>query len=213
MTIDAKICGLGSTEALDAAVRHGARFVGFMFFEKSPRYLTTDAARTLGARVPDGVGKVGVFADPDDMALERAIAAAGLTMIQLHGQEDPKRLADIRERFGVDIMKVIRVADANDLTGVSDYEPLVEWLMFDAKPPKGATRPGGNAVAFDWRLLAGRTWKRPWMLAGGLDVDNVREAVGLTGASCVDASSGVESAPGVKDPQKIKDFLEVLKGF
>ncbi len=211
MAVEAKICGLSGTDTIDAAVRHGARFVGFNFFPKSPRYVTFDAVRALGTRVPDHVGKVGVFVDPDDQLLDQAIGAAGLTMVQLHGTEDPKRVADVRERFGVDVMKVIRVAGPDDLASVSDYEPVADWLMFDTKPPKGATRPGGNAVAFDWRVLAGRTWRRPWMLAGGLDASNVVEAVSLTGAPCVDVSSGVETAPGVKDPGKIKDFMETLK--
>ena len=213
MAVDAKICGIGSVEALDAAITHGARFVGFNFFEKSPRYVNLEAVQALGARVPEGVGKVGVFVDPDDTLLAGAIAAGGLSMVQLHGLEDPKRVADVRTRFGVDMMKVVRVAEAEDLDSASSYEPVADWLMFDTKPPKGATLPGGNAVAFDWRLLAGRSWQRPWMLAGGLDHDNVGEAVNLTGARCVDVSSGVESAPGVKDPGMIKAFLQTVRGL
>jgi len=213
MAVDAKICGLKTSDAADAAVRHGARFVGFNFFPNSPRYIGFDAVRSLAARVPERIGKVGVFVDPDDQMISQAIDAAGLSMVQLHGSEDPKRAADIRERFAVDVMKVIRVAGPDDLADVPAFEPVADWLMFDSKPPKGATRPGGNAVAFDWRILAGKTWQRPWMLSGGLDASNVAEAVRLTGARSVDVSSGVETAPGVKDPRIIRTFLETLKGL
>jgi len=213
MAVDAKICGVNSAEAVDASVKGGARFVGFNFFPKSPRYVSPDAARALVARVPERIGTVGVFVDPDDDALRQAIAAAGLTMVQLHGMEDPKRVAEVRAGFGIDVMKVIRVAGPDDLAPVPEYEPVADWLMFDAKPPKGATRPGGNAVAFDWRVLAGKSWQRPWMLSGGLDVANVAQAVRITGARCVDTASGVETAPGVKDPAKIGAFLEALKGL
>jgi phosphoribosylanthranilate isomerase len=198
---------------VDAAAKGGARFVGFNFFPKSPRYVSFDDVRALGARVPERIGKTGVFVDPDDDLLRQAVAAAGLTMIQLHGMEEPKRVADVKARFGLDVMKVIRVAGPEDLETVPDFEPVADWLMFDTKPPKGATRPGGNAVAFDWRVLTGRTWKRPWMLSGGLDAGNVAQAVALTGARCVDVSSGVESAPGVKDPKKIAAFLDALRGL
>jgi phosphoribosylanthranilate isomerase len=213
MAVDAKICGLKSAEAVDAAAKGGARFVGFNFFPKSPRYVSFDDVRALGARVPERIGKAGIFVDPDDDLLRQAVAAAGLTMIQLHGMEEPKRVADVKARFGLDVMKVIRVAGPEDLETVPDFEPVADWLMFDTKPPKGATRPGGNAVAFDWRVLTGRTWKRPWMLSGGLDAGNVAQAVALTGARCVDVSSGVESAPGVKDPKKIAAFLDALRGL
>lgn len=213
MAVDTKICGIRSAEALDAAVAHRARFVGLNFFEKSPRFVSMEDAGALAARVPEAVGKVGVFVDPDDMMLEGAIAAARLSMVQLHGQEEPKRAADIRARFGVDVMKVIKVSQADDLDAVVGYEPVADWLMFDTKPPKGATLPGGNAIAFDWRLMAGRSFRRPWMLAGGLDPENVAEAVSLTGARCVDVSSGVESAPGVKDPDKIRAFLDTVRGL
>lgn len=211
MAVDTKICGIRSAEAMDAAIAHGTRFVGLNFFEKSPRFVSMDAARALAGRVPEAVGKVGVFVDPDDTLLEGAIAAAGLSMVQLHGREDAKRAADVRARFGVDVMKVIKVSQAEDFDAVANYEPVVDWLMFDTKPPKGATLPGGNAIAFDWRLMAGRSFGRPWMLAGGLEPENVAEAVSLTGARCVDVSSGVESAPGVKDPEKIRSFLNTVR--
>ena len=213
MAVETKICGIRGAEAMDAAVAHRARFVGLNFFEKSPRYVSMEEARALCGRVPETVGKVGVFVDPDDMLLEGAITAGGLSMVQLHGREEPKRAADIRTRFGVDIMKVIKVSEADDLDAVAGYEPVADWLMFDTKPPKGATLPGGNAIAFDWRLLAGRSFRRPWMLAGGLDPENVAEAVSLTGARCVDVSSGVESAPGVKDPEKIRTFLDTVRAL
>ncbi|MDA1072161.1 MAG: phosphoribosylanthranilate isomerase, partial [Proteobacteria bacterium] len=157
------------------------------------------------------VERVGVMVDPDDATLETWVRAGRLSIVQLHGNEPVARVEAVRERFGVKVMKVIRIAEAADLDGVAAYEPVADWLMFDAKPPREATRPGGNAVAFDWRLLAGRTWQRPWLLAGGLDVGNVKEAATLTGARFVDVSSGVESRPGVKDPALIRAFLETVR--
>lgn len=211
MAVAAKICGLNDIEGLDAALRHGTRMVGFNGFPKSPRYVTPDRLAALAARVPDHVERVGVFVDPDDATLATWIPAGRLSIVQFHGHEPPARLQAVRERFGVQVMKVIRVAEAADLDGVAPYEPVAEWLMFDAKPPREATRPGGNAVAFDWRLLSGRSYRRPWLLAGGLDAGNVKEAVSLSGARFVDVSSGVESKPGLKDPALIRAFLETVR--
>lgn len=208
MAVEAKICGLRSPEAVAAALNHGARMVGFVFFPASPRHVSLDRAAALSRSVGDDVERVGVTVDADDDLLRRAIAAARLSVVQLHGRETPRRVADVRERFGVRTMKVARVSRAEDLDAAAVFEPVADLLMFDAKPPRGATRPGGNAAAFDWRLLAGRTWRRPWLLSGGLDVDNVGRAVELTGARTVDVSSGVESAPGVKDPALVGAFLE-----
>ena len=208
MAVEAKICGLRSPEAVAAALNHGARMVGFVFFPGSPRHVSLDRAAALSRSVGADVERVGVTVDADDDLLRRAIAAARLSVVQLHGRETPRRVADVRERFGVRTMKVARVSRAEDLDAAAVFEPVADLLMFDAKPPRGATRPGGNAAAFDWRLLAGRTWRRPWLLSGGLDVDNVGRAVELTGARAVDVSSGVESAPGVKDPALVGAFLE-----
>jgi phosphoribosylanthranilate isomerase len=211
MAVAAKICGLNDRASLDAAVRHGARYVGFIAFPKSPRHVAPDEAAALAAHVPETVERVGVLVDPDDAMLEAYIRAARLSIVQLHGHETPARIDAIRERFGVRAMKVIRVAGPEDLGAVSEYEPVADLLMFDAKPPREATRPGGNAVAFDWKVLAGRTWRRPWMLSGGLDAGNVKQAVEITGARIVDTSSGVEDAPGVKNPEKIRDFLRIAR--
>ena len=211
MAIAAKICGLNDATGLDAALRHGARMIGFNGFPASPRYVVPEQLAGLAQRVPDHVERVGVMVDPDDATLETWVRAGRLSLVQLHGNESVARVEAIHERFGVKVMKVIRIAEAPDLDGVAAYEPVADWLMFDAKPPREATRPGGNAVAFDWRLLAGRTWQRPWLLAGGLDVGNVKEAVDLAGARFVDVSSGVESKPGVKDPALIRAFLETVR--
>ena len=211
MAVGAKICGLNDAPGLDAALRHGARMIGFNAFPKSPRYVVPDQLGALAARVPHHVERVGVMVDPDDATLETWVRAGRLSIVQFHGHEPPERLQAVRERFGIAVMKVIRVAEAADLDGVAAYEPVADWLMFDAKPPREATRPGGNAVAFDWKLLSGRSWRRPWLLAGGLDAGNVKEAVTLSGARLVDVSSGVESAPGVKDPVLIRSFLEVVR--
>lgn len=211
MAVAAKICGLNDVEGLDVALRHGARLVGFNGFPGSPRYVVPDQLAALAGRVPDHVERVGVMVDPDDATLETWIRAGRLSIVQFHGQESAARLEAVRERFGVQVMKVIRVAEAADLDGVAPFEPVADWLMFDAKPPREATRPGGNAVAFDWQILSGRTLRRPWLLAGGLDAGNVKEAVTLTGARFVDVSSGVESKPGLKDPALIRQFLETVR--
>ena len=208
MALAVKICGLGDASGLDAAIRHGARYVGFVFFAASPRHLSFERARALAARVPGNVERVGVVVDGDDDLLARVVAAADPDILQLHGGEAPGRAAAIRARFGVKVMKVIRVASAADLDGAAAFEEAADMLMFDARPPPGASRPGGNATAFDWRLLAGRRWRRPWLLSGGLDAGNLAQAATASGARAVDVSSGVERAPGRKDPARIRAFLE-----
>ncbi len=213
MGVATKICGLSTHEGLDAALRFGAAMVGLNFFPKSPRYVTWDQAAALGAQVPAGIECVGVMVDPDDAFIEQAIAAGKLTVVQLHGTEDVRRVAEVRERFGLKVMKIVRVSEPSDLEQVSAFESVSDLLMFDAKPPKDATRPGGNAIAFDWRMLAGRTWKRPWLLAGGLNPANVRQAVEISGAKTVDVSSGVENASGAKDPVLIRAFLEETRAI
>lgn len=208
MAVAVKICGLADAAGLDAAIRHGARYVGFVFFAASPRHLSFERARALAARVPAHVERVGVVVDAGDDALAQAVAAAELHVLQLHGDEDRRRAAAIGARFGVRTMKVVRVAQAADLDAAAAFEEAVDMLMFDARAPRGATRPGGNATAFDWRLLAGRRWRRPWLLSGGLDAGNLARAVAVSGAAAVDVSSGVERAPGRKDPERIRAFLE-----
>ncbi len=191
MAIEAKICGIDSAAALEAAVAGGAALVGFMFYPHTPRYVAPERAAALAARVPSRIGKVGVFVEPDDENLEAILRQVPLDIIQLHGAEAPRRLAEIRGRFGRPVMKAIKVASAEDLQAAEPYLEVADRLLFDAKPPRGMTEamPGGNAVSFDWRILAGRTWARPWMLSGGLDPDNLKEAVEISGARAVDVSS------------------------
>jgi len=209
MPVRAKICGINSRTALDAAVAGGAGFVGFVFYPPSPRALTPAAAGELAAAVPRTVGKIGLFVDDPDERIAEVLAKAPLDMLQLHGQEAPARVAAIRRQFALPVMKAVKVAGADDLAAADGYIGVADWLLFDAKPPRDMTGalPGGNALAFDWQLLAGRAWPSPWMLSGGLTPENLGEAVRISGARVVDVSSGVEAAPGQKDPAKIAAFL------
>ncbi len=202
-----KICGLSTPESLDAALDAGADMVGFVFFPPSPRNIGLETARALGARVAGRALKVSLTVDATDEVFAALVEALRPDILQLHGKETPERLLDLRAKFGLPVMKAIGVATAADLAAVGRYEPVADRLLFDARPPKDATRPGGNGNAFDWNLLAGVKTARPWMLSGGLDPDNVAEAVRMTRAPGVDVSSGVESAPGVKDLAKIAAFV------
>ena len=210
--IRVKICGLRRLADVKAVAAAGAAYAGFVFFAKSPRHLTVAAARPLLLAVPEGLAKVALTVDADDAALDAIVAALPIDMLQLHGHESPERVAQVRARYGLPVMKAVGVADAGDLAAVFEYSLVADQVLIDAKPPKGAAIPGGNGVAFDWRLLAGRRWLRPWMLAGGLTPENVAEAIRLTGARQVDVSSGVESAPGVKDAGRIAGFVSAAKG-
>ena len=213
MAIEVKICGINSAEALSAAVEGGAALVGFNFYRKSPRFLTPDAAAALARTVPASVQRVGLIVDLDNEAIASLLAAVPLDMLQLHGSEDPARVAAIRARFRKPVMKAIPLARAEDLAVADAYLPVADRLLFDAKPPasmKGAM-PGGNALAFDWRLLQGHQWPKPWMLAGGLNLENLAEAVGISGARRIDVSSGVEDRPGLKSPAKIKALLALAQ--
>lgn len=207
MAIAVKICGLCDEAAVDAAVAGGARFVGFVFFPPSPRALVPERAAALAARVPEGVLRVGLVVDADDEQLQAITTGVPLDMLQLHGREPPARVATIRVRFGLPVMKAVPVAEAADLVRAEPYLGVADRLLFDGRPPPGATRPGGNAAAFDWRLLAGHSWPVPWLLAGGLDAGNVARAVCESGAAAVDVSSGVEDVPGHKDVRLIASFL------
>lgn len=202
-----KVCGLTAPGDVDAAVRAGASHVGLVFFERSPRHLSLEAAAALAERVPPGVVRVALTVDMDDDALDALLAAVPVDMLQLHGEEAPARAAALRGRLPV--MKAVGVRDAADLDAAAAYEGAVDMLLLDAKPPRDAL-PGGNGLAFDWTLLAGRRWPVPWMLAGGLRPETVAEAVRSTGAPYVDVSSGVEGAPGVKDPARIAAFGAAL---
>ncbi|MEI4471003.1 phosphoribosylanthranilate isomerase [Frigidibacter sp. MR17.24] len=208
MATRVKICGLTTPESLAAAIEAGARYVGFVFFPKSPRAIDIARAAALAVEVPPGVAKVALVVDADDATLEAITAEVPLDMLQLHGHESPARVAEIRARFGLPVMKALGVATAADLDAIAEYEAVADQLLIDAKAPKDAALPGGNGIAFDWQLIAGRAWKKPWMLAGGLTPFNVAEAVRLTGARQVDVSSGVETAPGVKDDGLIRAFLK-----
>ena len=212
MTVAAKICGIGSEAAMAAAVDGGARYVGLVFYPPSPRYVAPDAAAALAAPVPAGVEKVGLLVDADDATIAAILDRVALDRLQLHGGESPDRVAAIKARFGMPVMKAVKVAGADDLDAVDLYAGVADMILFDAKPPKDmkGALPGGNALAFDWQLLAGRTWPLPWMLSGGLDAGNVAEAVAISGAPAVDVSSGVEERPGQKDPAKIKAFLTTV---
>ncbi len=205
--IRVKICGLNKPTDIDGAAAAGATYIGFNFFPKSPRFVTNSQARDLAVLSPVGIAKVGLVVNADDATLDAVLAEVPLDMIQLHGQETPERVAQVRSRYGLPVMKVLGISGADDLAAIDDFSAVADQLLLDAKPPKGAILPGGNGISFDWRLLADRKyWTKPWMLAGGLTPDNVAEAIGKTGASQVDVASGVESAAGVKDTGMMAAF-------
>ncbi|MEQ3672458.1 phosphoribosylanthranilate isomerase [Pseudophaeobacter sp.] len=205
--IRVKICGLNSPQDVAAAAAAGAAYVGFVFFPKSPRNISIEQATQLALEAPVGLCKVALTVNADDAMLDALTDAVPLDMLQLHGSESPERVAEVKARYGLPVMKAIGVADAADLPQIDLYSQVADQLLIDAKPPKNADLPGGNGLAFDWRLLAGRKyWQRPWMLAGGLTPENVAEAVRMTGARQVDVSSGVEAAPGQKDAALIAEF-------
>ncbi|UTH48939.1 phosphoribosylanthranilate isomerase [Loktanella salsilacus] len=211
MTTRIKICGLRTPQDVSTAVACGADDIGLVFFEKSPRHLTLDAAAELALTVPLGVRKVALTVNPTDEVLDTLLARVPVDLLQLHGHESPDRVAEIRTRTGVPVMKAVGIGDAEDLEALYAYMAVCEEILVDAKPPKTAVLPGGNGLTFDWRLLQGRSWSVPWMLAGGLRPSNVAEAIRLTGAPQVDVSSGVESSPGVKDADMIRDFCAAVR--
>ena len=205
-----KICGLSEPATLDAAGAAGADFVGFVFFAPSPRHLSFERAAALAGRVPERAGRVGVFVDPDDALIETAIGAGRLDALQLH-EVTPSRAAAAKRRFGLQTWAAVPVATRRDVEGASAWRGAVDRLLFDAKAPKGASLPGGNAVRFDWRLLEGFDVGMPWGLAGGLDPASVAEACQATAAPLVDVSSGVEDSPGVKSADKIRAFVKAVR--
>lgn len=202
-----KICGLRSRADAAAAVASGAFYGGLVFFPRSPRHLTLADARWVTQAMPEHLIRVALTVDAEDADFEAILEVVRFDMLQLHGHETPERVATIRQRFGLPVMKAVGIAAEEDLAVVDDYASVVDMLLIDARPLAGAAVPGGNGVAFDWRLIQGRRWPVPWMLAGGLTSANVAEAVRLTGADQVDVSSGVESAPGLKSPRLISDFV------
>lgn len=207
MDIRVKICGLRTAADVAAVAAAGAAYAGFNFFAKSPRHVTPSEARDLALLAPEGMCKVALVVDADDAALDAIVGTVPLDMLQLHGHETPARVAEVKARHGLPVMKVIGVAEEADLAPLMEYSLVADQILVDAKAPKGAVLPGGNGLTFDWRLLVGRKWLRPWMLAGGLTAQNVAEAIRLTGARQVDVASGVESAPGVKDAGMIAAFV------
>ena len=209
--IRVKICGLTRVEDVAAVAAAGAAYAGFVFFPKSPRNVSIEAARNLAIEVPVGIAKVALVVNADDAALDAITAAVPLDILQLHGSETPERVTEIRTRYGLPVMKAVGVADADDVAKLDIYAQVADQILVDAKPPKDAVLPGGNGVSFDWRLISARRWTRPWMLAGGLTPENAAEAVALTGTRQVDVSSGVESAPGVKDAGLIRDFVSAVR--
>ncbi len=211
MPLTVKICGLTTQEALDAALVSGADLVGFVFFPPSPRNLGLEAARLLGSHVRGRAGKVALTVDATDDTLLAIVEALKPDMLQLHGKETPERVVQVRTRFGLPVMKALPIAERADLSPIREYAQVSDRLLFDARPPKEATRPGGLGRRFDWTLLAGIDAGVPFMLSGGLDAGNVAEALRVTRAGGVDVSSGVESAPGVKDPARIREFIRAAR--
>lgn len=210
--IRVKICGLSSPADVEAAARAGAAYAGFVFFAKSPRNVTLEQARLAALAAPPGLAKVALTVDADDASLDAIVEAVPLDMLQLHGHESPERVAAIRARYGLPVMKAMGVADEGDLAGLLEMSLAADQILIDAKPPRGAALPGGNGLAFDWRLVGRRRWLKPWMLAGGLSPENVAEAIQLTNARQVDVSSGVESAPGQKDHARMAQFVHAAAG-
>jgi phosphoribosylanthranilate isomerase len=211
MAVSIKICGLKSEAALETALEEGADLVGFVFFAPSPRHIGFEAARALGGRVQGRARKVAVSVDANDEQLKASIAALEPDLLQLHGRETPERVAVIRSRFGLPVMKALPVIERADLSSVHLYAKVADQIMFDARAPRAATRPGGHGLAFDWRLLESLALAVPFMLSGGLQAGNVAEALGITRADGLDVSSGVESAPGEKDPDKIRAFIRAAR--
>ena len=213
MTVEVKICGLDRPETVDGAVDAGAEMLGFVFYPPSPRNLTASAASNLTKRVPVDVKKVGLFVDPTDDILDNVLSKNVLNLIQLHGNEPPERVTEIKGITSLKVIKALKIADIRDLKYVSVYQGVAEWLMFDALAPKDMKRalPGGNALSFDWNILARANIPTPWILAGGLNLENVKEALSISGAKVVDVSTGVEKQPGVKCVEKIQSFIRAVK--
>ena len=211
MSVSAKICGVTTPEAVRAAVGGGAAYLGFMFFAASPRNLAIEAAARLAEPVRGRAKIVAVTVDPSDAELDRIAQGLRPDFLQLHGKETPARVRAAAARTGAGVIKVLPVSEGADLDRAADYESVAEHLMFEGRPPKDAARPGGIGASFDWSLLSGRRFRRPWLLAGGLDPWNLAEAVQQSGAPMVDVSSGVERGPGLKDPALITAFLDAAR--
>ena len=212
MTISVKICGIDRIESVDVAVENGAAYLGFVFYQPSPRNLSLEKAKQLIYRVPKNVIRVGLFVNPTDAEIEDVLSSADLDMIQLHGHESVERVSEVKDRFGLPVMKAVGISDSSDLIYLDEYSRIADQILVDAKPSRNSVLPGGNGLSFDWRLLADRRWTTPWMLAGGLNPNNLLKAAELTGAKQFDVSSGVEASSGVKDIKLISDFIQVANG-
>jgi phosphoribosylanthranilate isomerase len=212
MSIAVKICGITREPAVTAAVDGGAAYLGFVFYPLSPRAVSPADAARLCAAIPAGIARVGLFVDAGDDTIAAVLDAVPLDILQFHGEETPARVAEAKARFGCRVMKAVAIAGHEDVRGAAPYEEAADLLLFDAKPPRRSDAlPGGNGLAFDWALIAGRAWRVPWMLSGGLTAELLPEAVSISGAACVDVSSGVESRRGLKDPDKIRAFLAAAR--
>ena len=211
MPVQVKICGINSAAAADAVLHAGADFGGLVFFAKSPRNLSLEQGRVLAERMRGRLRLAALVVDDNDAALAAIASQVKPDFFQLHGKETPERVAEIRSRFGIPTIKAIAVSGPDDLAGASAYTDVVDMLLFDAMPAVDASRPGGHGAAFDWRILNGRAFARPWFLAGGLNPENVSRAIAVSGANMADVSSGVESAPGIKSSDRIADFVAAAK--
>jgi len=207
---DVKICGISTPEALDASIQSGARFIGLVFYPNSPRNVSFDVAYNLAKQIPTGVRTVALFVEPTDEQLERVLGGIPIDMIQLHGTESPERVQNIKDKYHIQTIKAFRIANEHDLEKVESYSIAADWFLFDAKP-KNATLPGGTGHTFDWTVLQNRTWSKPWMLSGGLNANNIKDALTLLTPNAIDVSSGVESKTGIKDKQKINNFILLAK--
>jgi phosphoribosylanthranilate isomerase len=209
MMINVKICGVDRTESVDAAVKHGAAYIGFVFYQPSPRNLIPKKAKQLICRVPKNITRVGLFVDPTNSEIEDVLTATDLDMVQLHGLENPSRVLEIKKLSQLPILKAIKIAKREDLNSATDFYDVADHLLFDSKAPQNIENalPGGNAISFDWTFLRHATIPLPWMLAGGLTANNILEATTSSGATTLDVSSGVEITPGIKDLNLIKKFL------
>lgn len=207
-----KICGITTPEALEAAASGGARFIGLVFHPPSPRFLNIPIAAELSRTVPTGVRAVGLFVNPDNAALDETLGHVQLDMIQLHGNESPGRVAEIKARFNIPVIKALSIGGPGDLAAIEGFEAAADWILCDAKS-SDPNMPGGTGTSFDWGLLSGHDFKKPWMLAGGLTADNVANALSRLHPDAVDVSSGVETRPGEKSPEKIRDFIRTVKNL
>jgi len=213
MGIETKICGISTAQAVDAVAAGGAAYIGFIFFEKSPRHVQIDQAAKLASQVTGAVRKVAVSVNADDEYLDQIVSGIKPDMLQLHGSETPQRVADLKARHGLPVMKAFAIHDATDLKNAEPYQGIADRFLFDAKPPEGSELPGGNGVSFDWKLLRHFNSVTPYMLSGGLSSDNIEEALNLSGAQAIDISSGVESSPGIKDIAKVESLLDLVGGL